>query len=72
MSGDNDTVCGDIEALVALVIRRIAKKGTQGGARRELVGSGGGEVGVAGAPESLKLTVGGKSAMESEERSAHV
>jgi hypothetical protein len=72
VTGDDDAVCGEVEAPVALVVRRIANKGKQGRAGSELVWSGGGEVGVAGAPESLKLTVGGKSAMESEERSAHV
>ena len=34
--------------------------------------SGGGEVGVAGAPESSKVMVGGESAMEGKEGSAHV
>ena len=54
------------------MVRRIAKKDAQGRSWSELVRSGGGEVGVAGAPESPKVMVGGESAMKSEKRSAHV
>jgi len=72
MTGDDDAVCGEVEAPVALVVKRIANKGAQGRSWSELVRSGGGEVGVAGAPKSPKVMVGGESAMESEKRSAHV
>ena len=54
------------------MVRRIAKKDAQGRSWSELVRSGGGEVGVAGAPENLKVMVGGESAMEGKEGSAHV
>ena len=69
---DDDTVGGEVEAPVALVIGRIANENAQRRTRGEFVRSGGGEVGVAGAPESPKVMVGGESAIESEKRSAHV
>jgi hypothetical protein len=54
------------------VVRRIANKDAQGRSWSELVRSGGGEVGIAGAPESSKVMVEGESAMEGKEGSAHV
>jgi len=38
----------------------------------KLVRSGGGEVGVAGAPETAKIVIGRMGAMEGEEGGAHV
>ena len=39
-------------------MRRITEEDTQGGARSEFVGSGGGEVGVASTPEDTEVLIG--------------
>jgi len=69
---NDDTVGGEVEAPVALMIRSITKKGTECEAGGKLVRSGGGEVGVAGAPETAKIVIGRMGAMEGEEGGAHV
>ena len=72
MARDDDTIFGEVEALVALMIGRVANEDAQRGARGKLVRSGGGEVGIAGAPERPEVMIGGKSAIEGEERGSHV
>jgi hypothetical protein len=42
VSRDDQTVCGEIKAAIAFVIRRVAKEDTSGGSGAELMGSGGG------------------------------
>ena len=42
VSRNNQTVCGEIKAAIAFVIRRVAKEDTPGGSGAELMGSGGG------------------------------
>jgi hypothetical protein len=72
VAGNDDAVRGEIKAPVALVIRWVAKKDTESGARGKLVGSCGREVRIASAPKRSKIMIGGKGAMEGEERGAHV
>jgi hypothetical protein len=48
---DDQAVCGEIKATIAFVIRGVAKEGTPGGPRGELVGHGGGSVRVTRATE---------------------
>jgi hypothetical protein len=69
---DDDTVGGEVEAPVALVIERIANENAQRRTRGEFVRSGGGEVGVTSAPKGLEVMIGRMSASEHEERGAHV
>jgi hypothetical protein len=44
VSRDDQAVCGEIKAVIAFVIRRVAKEDTPGGSGAELMGSGGGGV----------------------------
>jgi hypothetical protein len=44
VSRDGQTVCGEIKAAIAFVIRRVAKEDTPGGSGAELMGRGGGGV----------------------------
>jgi hypothetical protein len=60
MSRDDDLVGGPVKAAVTFVVRRITEEDTQGGARSEFVGSGGGEVGVASTPEDMEVLIGGR------------
>jgi hypothetical protein len=46
MSRDDQTVCGEIEATITFVIRRVAKENTSGGPRGESVRHGGDSVRV--------------------------
>jgi hypothetical protein len=69
---DADTIGGNIKAHVTLVIRRVADNSAKSGVRGKFVGSGGSEVGVAGASKNLKDVIGRKSAVEGRERGAHV
>jgi hypothetical protein len=54
MSGDQLTFGGEIEALIPLVIKRVSKEDTSIGARGELMGSSGREVGMAGNPKTQR------------------
>jgi len=69
---DDDTVGGEVEAPVALVIGRIANENAQRRTRGEFVRSGGGEVGVTSAPKGPEVMIGRMSAIDREERGAHV
>ena len=69
---DDDAVGGEVEAPVALVIGRIANENAQRRPRGEFVRSGGGEVGVTSGPKGLEVMIGRMSAIEHEERGAHV
>jgi hypothetical protein len=71
MARDDDTVAGYVEALIALVIGRVAKESTKSGARGEFVRGGGCEIGVTGAPKGAEVMVGRMTTMESEERGLH-
>jgi hypothetical protein len=55
---NDDAVRLAIEADIALVVRGIAKKDAQGGAGGKFVGSGGGEIGIARAPEDAEMVIG--------------
>jgi hypothetical protein len=46
MSRDDQEVCGEIKAMIALVIRGVATEDTPGGPRSEFVGRGGGSARV--------------------------
>ena len=72
VAGYDDPVGGEVEAPVALVIRGVPQKHAQRGAGGKFVGCGGGEVGVAGAPEGPEIMVRRESAIEGEEWGAHV
>ena len=54
MTGGEHPACRGIIAAVAAVIRRVAEEDAPSCARRELVGSGGSEIGVAGTSENSK------------------
>jgi hypothetical protein len=69
---DDDTVGGEVETPVTLVIRRVADESTKSGAWGKFVRGGGCEIGVTGAPKSSEVMVRRWSAMKSEERGAHV
>jgi hypothetical protein len=58
MTRNDDAVRLAIEADIALVVRGIAKKDAQGGAGGKFVGSGGGEIGIARAPEDAEMVIG--------------
>lgn len=58
VSGDENSISGEIQAPISFVIGGIAEEHTKGGARRELVGSSSREVRVAGASEDPKMIVG--------------
>ena len=64
MPGHDDLVGRPVEAAVALVMRRITKEDTQGGAGSEFVGGGSGEVGVAATTENTKMLIGWRSPIE--------
>jgi hypothetical protein len=44
VSRDDQAVCGEVKAVIAFVIRRVAKEDTPGGSGAVLIGSGGGGV----------------------------
>jgi hypothetical protein len=47
VSRDDQAVCGEIKAVIAFVIQRVAKEDTPGGSGAKLMWSGGGSVGIA-------------------------
>ena len=57
MERDDDAVCGEIKIAVPFVMSRVAKENTRHGARCELVGSYGGQVGITSATEHMKVGV---------------
>ena len=57
MARDDDTVGGEVEAPVALVIGRIANENAQRRTRGEFVRSGDGEVRVTGAAKSPEVMI---------------
>jgi hypothetical protein len=63
VSGDNDTVSGEIKALIAFVVRRVTKERAQGGARSEFVWRSCCEIVIASAAKHSKLMVGGRGAV---------
>ena len=64
MPGNDDPVGRPVETAVALMMRRVTKKDTQGGAGSEFVGGGSGEVGVAATTENTKMLIGWRSPIE--------
>jgi hypothetical protein len=64
VSRDQHTVEGEIEASVPLMLRGVAKEDTSTGAKGELMGSSGREIGIVGAPKDPKVGVGGSGAEE--------
>jgi hypothetical protein len=66
VTGDDDTVSVTIKAEVTLVVEGIAKEGTQGGARGELMGGGSRKVGVALATKNAKMLIRGLSPEQGE------
>jgi hypothetical protein len=69
---DDDPIGVEIKASITLVIRGVAEEDAQGGPRGQLVRSSGGEIWIAGASKGPEVMIGGKGAMESEKRGAHV
>jgi hypothetical protein len=57
MLRNDQTVCGEIQAMIALVIRGVAKEDTRGGLRGELVGHCGSSVRVTRAAEEAQMLV---------------
>jgi hypothetical protein len=57
MSRDDQTVCGEIKATIAFVIRGVAKEDTPGGLMGEFVGRGGGTVRVTRTTEDAQMLV---------------
>jgi hypothetical protein len=57
MSRDDQAVCGEIKAIIAFMIRGVAKKDIPGGPRGEFVGRGGGSVRVTCAVEDAQMLV---------------
>jgi hypothetical protein len=58
MTRDDDAVGGKVQTPVPLVVRRVAKEQTAGGARRKLMRSGSRSVRVAGTAEHAKVVIG--------------
>ena len=59
MMRDDDAVGEEIKAVVPLMVRRVTKEKTVSGARRELVWSSGGSVGIAGTAKDTKVGIAG-------------
>jgi hypothetical protein len=57
MLRNDQTVCGEIQAMIALVIRGVAKEDTRGGRRGELVGHCGSSVRVTRAAKEAQMLV---------------
>jgi len=72
VSGNNDTVSGEIKAPISFVVSRVTKEGAQGRARSKFVWGSGCEIGIASAAKHSKLMVGGMEVVEGEERGGHM
>lgn len=57
MTRDDGAVSEEVMASVPLVVRRVTKEKTVSGARRELVLSSGGSVGIAGTAKDTKVDI---------------
>jgi hypothetical protein len=68
MSRDDQVVCGEIKAMIAFVIRGVAKEDTLGGPGGEFVGRGGNSVRVTLASEDAQMLVRRSRAEEGEVR----
>lgn len=60
---------GEVKTPIPLMVGGVSEEDTASGARGELMRSGGGEIGVASAPEDTKMVVRGVDAEENEVRS---
>lgn len=58
MSGDDESVGGEVETAIPLVIGGISKEDAKSGARRELVRHGGRKVRITFASEDVKVIIG--------------
>jgi hypothetical protein len=65
---DKNSVSGEVEASVPLVIRGIPKEDTTVGTGRKLMRGSGREIRVAGTHEDTKVIVGGRGANKSKVR----
>jgi hypothetical protein len=63
---DDDTVGGEVQTLIPLVVRGVAKEEAAGGARRKLMRGSSGSVRVAGTAEHAKVVVGGGCVVQGE------
>jgi hypothetical protein len=63
---DDDAVGGEVQTLIPLVVRGVAKEEAAGGARRKLMRGSSGSVRVAGTAEHAKVGVGGGCAVQGE------
>jgi hypothetical protein len=66
MTRDDDAVGDEVKKVIPLVVRGVAKEAATGGARRQLMRSSNGSVGIAGTTEHAKVVVGGGCAVQSE------
>ena len=64
MPGNNDSVRGEVKAAVSFVMSRITQEDTEGGARREFVGSCGRQVGVTFASKDAQVIIRRRCAKE--------
>lgn len=58
MPGDQNMICGEVQAPIAFVVCGITEKDTFSGTRREFVVGSGGEVGIAMTTKHSKVLVG--------------
>jgi hypothetical protein len=63
---DDDAVGGEVQTLIPLVVRGVAKEEAAGGARRKLMRGSSGSVRVAGTAEHAKVVVGGGCVVQGE------
>jgi hypothetical protein len=63
MTGDDDVVGEEVKTVVPLVVRRVTEEKITSGAGKDLVGSGGGGVGIAGTTKDLKVVIEGGCAI---------
>jgi hypothetical protein len=66
MLRDDQTVCGEIKATIAFVIRGVVKEDIPGGPRGEFVGCGGSSVRVTRTAEEAQMLVRWSRAEEGE------
>ena len=66
MAGDDDSISVTIKAKIALVVRRIPKKHTQGGSRSKFIRGSGRKVWIALTSKNTQVVIGWGFAEKSE------